>query len=388
MKKLVVVIALLLLSACGFEATETYKLTLSGAEAVPINGSELTTKAKVKLDENRKKLRAKLFVEDIEGFKFAHIHSGGIGQTGGVEFTFETPKKHKWKHGERRYLEVREDKLSYAQIEALLAGDWYINVHTDAVPSGEIRAQIVPKTTTIISFKVNGRQQVPAVMTDANGEGYLAYNSDAETLNMRVITQGIESAMAAHIHEGRVGNNGGVLVALNQDAEDANVWTAPTDTSLSKETFSNMLSGAYYTNFHTPAHQGGEIRGQVFSSDYSLYAFPMSGSQEVPPVTTDAFGDGYALLNNSNGYVELSVLTHGVDDAVAAHIHQGVSGSNGGVVVGLEQSVDNDSVWMTPTGTMLDLSQQEAFQTGGHYVNVHTPAVGSGEIRGQIVAQE
>ncbi|WP_269747467.1 CHRD domain-containing protein [Grimontia marina] len=110
----------------------------------------------------------------------------------------------------------------------------------------------------------------------------------------------------------------------------------------------------------------------------------MSGDQEVPPVTTEASGDGYALLNDVNGYVDLRVVTQGVEDAVAAHIHQGIEGTNGGVVVGLEQSVDDVNVWQTPEGTALTDEQKLAFQSGGHYVNVHTPAVGSGEIRGQV----
>ncbi|KXF83044.1 CHRD domain-containing protein [Enterovibrio coralii] len=201
---------------------------------------------------------------------------------------------------------------------------------------------------------------------------------------MRVNTQGIEDAVAAHIHEGRVGDNGGVLVVLNQDAEDANVWTVPVDTDIDAETFENMLAGGYYTNFHTPANASGEIRGQVFSRDYSLYTFALNGEQEVPPVTTDASGDGYALLNDKTGDLDLKVVTSGVDDAVAAHIHEGIEGTNGGVVVGLEQSVDDVSKWITPENTVLDADQREAFSSGRNYVNVHTPAVPSGEIRGQI----
>ncbi|CZF86933.1 CHRD domain protein [Grimontia marina] len=218
MKKLVVLITVFLLSACGFEATQTYRLTLSGSQAVPINDSELSTKAIVRLDEKRRKLRARLYIDGTEGFKFAHIHSGGIGETGGVEYTFEAPKKHKWKHGEKRYLVVRENGLSHAEMEALKNGDWYINLHTEAVPSGEVRAQIVPKTTMIISFKADGSQQVPSVTTGASGQGYLAYNSAEETLNLRVNSQGIKDAVAAHIHTGRVGSNGGVLVVMNQNA--------------------------------------------------------------------------------------------------------------------------------------------------------------------------
>ncbi|WP_067410478.1 CHRD domain-containing protein [Enterovibrio coralii] len=171
MKNIVVALAVLMLSACGFDATKTYRLTLSGDQAVPLNDSEQTTKARVQIDEKRKKLRARLYVDNIEGFKFAHIHSGGIGDTGDVLFTFERPKKKFWKPNRKKYLVVRANHLSYSELEAVKNGDWYINVHTDAVPSGELRAQIVPKSTTILSFKADGRQEVPTVETEARGKG-------------------------------------------------------------------------------------------------------------------------------------------------------------------------------------------------------------------------
>ena len=112
--------------------------------------------------------------------------------------------------------------------------------------------------------------------------------------------------------------------------------------------------------------------------------FPLSGEQEVPAVTTDASGDGYALVNTNDYSVELQVLTSGVSDATAAHIHTGVAGENGPVLAPLVQDSDDMNRWMSSTGLMIDADIFSVLASGGHYVNIHTPANPSGEIRGQI----
>ena len=39
--------------------------------------------------------------------------------------------------------------LSAGQVNDLLAGLWYLNLHTDAFPDGEIRGQVVPEPGTL-----------------------------------------------------------------------------------------------------------------------------------------------------------------------------------------------------------------------------------------------
>ncbi len=40
---------------------------------------------------------------------------------------------------------VGETALSDSQTADLLAGKWYVNIHTKANPGGEIRGQVVPQ---------------------------------------------------------------------------------------------------------------------------------------------------------------------------------------------------------------------------------------------------
>ena len=106
----------------------------------------------------------------------------------------------------------------------------------------------------------------------------------------------------------------------------------------------------------------------------------LSGSQEVPPVSTAATGSGTisVLMDRS---VSGTVTTSGVAGN-AAHIHLAAPGQNGPVIVPLNKTGDN--TWSVPPAIRLNDTQYEAYRLGNLYVNVHSAANPSGEIRGQI----
>lgn len=106
----------------------------------------------------------------------------------------------------------------------------------------------------------------------------------------------------------------------------------------------------------------------------------LEGANEVPPVTTDAFG-------TANVTVAGTVLT--VDgsfegfEATAAHVHGPADvDANAGVLFTL--AVDNANTHIEGTFTMT-AEQVEWFEDGLLYLNVHSDAHPGGEIRGQIV---
>jgi hypothetical protein len=106
----------------------------------------------------------------------------------------------------------------------------------------------------------------------------------------------------------------------------------------------------------------------------------LSGSQEVPPVSTAGTGSGTisVLMDRS---VSGTVTTSGVAGA-AAHIHLAAPGQNGPVIVPLNKTGDN--TWSVPPAIRLNDTQYEAYRLGNLYINVHSAANPNGEIRGQI----
>jgi hypothetical protein len=106
----------------------------------------------------------------------------------------------------------------------------------------------------------------------------------------------------------------------------------------------------------------------------------LSGSQEVPPVTTAASGSG-TITVGADKSVGGSVTTAGVN-GTAAHIHIAAMGQNGPVIVPLAKAADG--VWSVPAGAKLTDAQYDAFKAGNLYINVHSDANKGGEIRGQL----
>lgn len=106
----------------------------------------------------------------------------------------------------------------------------------------------------------------------------------------------------------------------------------------------------------------------------------LSGSQEVPPVTTSATGSG-TITVAADQSISGSIKTTGVK-ATAAHIHLGAPGANGEVILPLTKAGEDG--WTVGPGAKLQDLHFQAFKDGRLYVNVHSAAHPGGEIRGQI----
>lgn len=118
------------------------------------------------------------------------------------------------------------------------------------------------------------------------------------------------------------------------------------------------------------ASMGGDVGTKV----------TLSGSQEVPPVSTGASGSG-TIVVAADKSVSGKITTSGVT-GIAAHIHVGAAGKNGPVIVPLTKTSDNE--WAVQAGAKLTDEQYASFKAGDLYVNVHSAANKGGEIRGQL----
>lgn len=218
---------------------------------------------------------------------------------------------------------------------------------------------------------LDGGQENPPVITSAGGWGTATLNAN-NTITYNVRTYGLTGTFA-HIHEGAVGVNGGILFTLSGGPTTYSGTTA----ALTATQIATLRAGGMYFNVHTSANPGGEIRGQILISPRN-YAATLQGSQENPPVVTGASGTGTAVLNADNT-VTYNVTTSGLT-GTAAHIHTGAPGVNGGILFTL---AGGPTMWSGTTAA-LSATQMNDLQAGNLYFNVHTSANPGGEIRGQI----
>ncbi len=149
-------------------------------------------------------------VRNIDPITAAHIHIGAPGVPGPPVITLYD--------GTGDFDQDNpisgDDMLTDEQIEELLAGNYYVNVHTAANPAGEIRGQIYPAQTWAFSAMLSGANEVPNNHSDASGEALLTLSADMTDLHYRVMVHNLENVTASHIHEAPVGVNGGVIFPL------------------------------------------------------------------------------------------------------------------------------------------------------------------------------
>lgn len=120
-----------------------------------------------------------------------------------------------------------------------------------------------------------------------------------------------------------------------------------------------------------------------------LFAARMNGGQEVPAVTTNALGLATFYLNATQDTLCVEMTATGLSGSITGiHIHDGVAGSNGAVVVDMMPYLSGNRLKGTITGATLTQSFIAKMFAGQLYLNLHTAANANGEIRGQIVPEE
>ena len=140
----------------------------------------------------------------------------------------------------------------------------------------------------------------------------------------------------------------------------------------------------------------------------------INGAQEVPVVVSSATGTVSAWLNKARTEFVFNAQVNGldlggrttatVDDVTAAHFHAAAAGVSGGVVFGFIGTPNNElqgetsvngatgtvsGAWDVNEGNNTTLTAQlAAILTNQLYINFHTAANPSGEIRGQLIASD
>ena len=193
-----------------------------------------------------------VYVEhDVTNPNGAHIHLGLPGIIGPIVFPlsgFTSPISDTW------------DNLSFADISELLDSLFYINIHSDAFPAGEIRGQIERKQVQYsLDLSDTLANECAGTETGASGEATATLKPGSKELTVEV-TYDVTMPIGAHIHRGFQCVSGPIVFPFSgftSPVED--IWY------LSTADVIDLLQGELYVNIHSDPFPAGEIRGQLGS---------------------------------------------------------------------------------------------------------------------------
>ena len=106
---------------------------LSGANEVPPNTSTASGRGRVELDPNTLDVSISITTAGVTA-SAAHLHLGATGANGGIIVALTLGPANTW-------TSAADAKLTPAQAVAFAAGGTYLNVHSTALPGGEVRGQ-------------------------------------------------------------------------------------------------------------------------------------------------------------------------------------------------------------------------------------------------------
>jgi len=123
-------------------------------------------------------------------------------------------------------------------------------------------AQQQPQTFT---SQLSGKDEVPPLKTLATGTAQFRLSSDGKRIDYDLTATNLIGLMMAHIHQGKTGENGQPVAALQFGK--GKISASDLQGSLAGKQISDLVdlmkNGQVYVNVHTQQNQNGEIRGQI-----------------------------------------------------------------------------------------------------------------------------
>ncbi|MGF1585489.1 MAG: CHRD domain-containing protein [Bacteroidales bacterium] len=114
------------------DPNDVFTATLSGANENPPNDSEASGTAELTFNKDTKIFYIEVEYTGIQATG-AHIHLGATGVNGGVVFGFNPPTSP---------INYTSEPLTAEQESDLYNNLYYVNIHSEMYPAGEIRGQL------------------------------------------------------------------------------------------------------------------------------------------------------------------------------------------------------------------------------------------------------
>jgi len=368
----------------ALETDPTYRADLNGMQAVPMTPSPAIGLATFNYTNVLNQLEVNVLVRGLSGpIMAAHLHNAAAGASGGVVADLGP-----FINGNQIVGNV--DPTTF--LDALKAGEIYINVHTADYPDGEIRGQLVLDNSLTFDTWLGGAQEVPFANNSSLGFAAISISPSFDQISYRMIGNGLSGAITgAHLHAAALGEAGDVVLNLTDDINGNEIVGMANGAAVTADLINMLLSGNVYFNVHTAGFPGGEMRGQLYRLARDGYGYDICTAQETGTVDAiNASGGGMASIDRKLDNAHVMMVASGLTgDLVGAHIHKEAAGNDGNVIYDLTPMFNNGGMFAywgaQDMNTPFTTEIARTIQTDSAYVNIHTAMHPGGEIRGQIV---
>ena len=334
----------------------------NSSQEVPANTSSATLTSNISYEKNSNTLTYTINYTGVTPTAM-HFHKGVVGTSGAIEIEVKAP----YSNGMTGTL-----ILTDAQETDLLAGLWYLNMHSANYPGGEIRAQVVSENFAVISNVVaSSKEEIPQNHSTSKATLNGLFDKTTKKLTYTLATTGITPTVL-HFHKGEVGVSGPVNISLSATGGTTEAFTPQQET--------DFFAGSFYLNLHSAAYPGGEIRGQVTTNNQIVFATTANGQSEVPVNSSTATAAVYTLYDKTTKGLTYTINLSGVVPT-AMHFHKAAIGVSGPVQIGIDGPYTN-AIKSTAT---LNAAQEVDLFANQWYFNLHSTTFSGGEIRGQLV---
>jgi len=254
--------------------------------------------------------------------------------------------------------------------------------------------------TGVYNARLSGLQENPSVLTPARGGVTATLRGNLLSIegNFSQLDDDFDANIAggAHIHMATAGKNGPLVFPLITDVDGdlrgGNFVGTDNTFTLTANQITQLEARELYINIHTLGQPSGELRGQLLPPSVEYFQATLLGSNELPAIVSQGYGN--LLFTLDNNFLTVSGSFENLSDSIAtdiaggAHIHTGFAGESGPVAFPLNLTLDADEKGATVEAAnntfTLDADQLNALFIDSLYINVHSDAFRGGELRGQI----
>lgn len=239
----------------------------------------------------------------------------------------------------------------------------------------------------LFTARLSGMNNTTVNNPNAVGIANLFLSSNRDTLYFNLAVGNVGNTLSSvHIQAGPAGSDGPSLVIFDSTIVDNKLNATITDSTLST-LLPLLISEDLYVNVYDNTNPAaGSARGQIkLERDFGFFANPDT-AQEVPVTSGGAIASANFKLDQTEDSLTVKVVCSGLSGPITGiHLHQGIVGENGPVILDLSPLVEEgsriDSIIEIPEELEGDLAA--LVKSGRVYLNIHTAAFPNGEIRGQ-----